>query len=123
MRPALFAVALIVLLGFTTPARAQSDLAGNWLLSFNTPNGMIDADAVFKVDGDKLTGTLSSTAGETKLDGTVKEKTFTFSFEVPTQQGNLTVTISGEQDGDTLKGTFDFGQGTGDWTGKRKASR
>ena len=118
MRAFLFVVALIAL-GVTVVPAAQTDLTGSWTLSFNTPNGQIDAAATFKVDGDKLTGTLTSPAGEVAITGTVKGNTFTGSFDVQSPNGNMSITINGEQDGDALKGTFDFGQGMGDWTGKR----
>jgi hypothetical protein len=112
--------ALIAVCSFVAAPAAQADLNGVWTLSFVTPNGAMDAAANFKVDGDKLTGTLRGPAGETALTGSVKGKTFTFSIDVQSPNGNISVTVAGEQDGDALKGTFDFGQGTGDWTGKRK---
>ncbi len=101
-------------------AATQQDLNGAWSLSFNTPNGVIDASATFKVDGEKVTGTISGQAGEVPFTGTLTGKSFTVTFDVQTPNGNLSVSMNGEQDGDTMKGTFDFGQGTGDWTGKRK---
>ena len=112
--------ALLAIVGFVAAPAAQGDLSGAWTLSFTTPNGPMDAAATFKVDGEKLTGTLSGPAGDTPVIGSVKGKAFTFSIDVQSPNGNISVTISGEQDGDALKGTFDFGQGTGDWTGKRK---
>ena len=81
---------------------------------------LIDADVTMKVDGQKLSGTMNSQAGEITFTGEVKEKALTISFEVQTPQGNLSITMQGEQKGDGLAGTFDFGQGTGDWTGKKK---
>jgi hypothetical protein len=120
MRSFGMAAALVAVLGFAGPASAQGTLAGNWVFSFNTPNGMIDADATIKVDGQKLSGTMNSQAGEVTFTGEVKEKSLTISFEVQTPQGNISITMQGEQKGDGLAGTFDFGQGTGDWTGKKK---
>jgi hypothetical protein len=117
MRSALLVAAFLAVFGFTTSA--QADLSGAWTLSFNTPNGAMDAAATFKVDGDKLTGTISGPAGDAPVTGSVKGTSFTFSIDVQSPQGNISVTLVGEQDGDSLKGTFDFGQGTGDWTGKR----
>jgi hypothetical protein len=119
MRSVLFIAAAIAFVGLTAAPQAQADLAGAWTLSFNTPNGAMDASATFKVDGEKLSGTLSGPAGETPLNGSVKGKSFTFNIDVQSPNGNLSITISGEQDGDSVKGTFDFGQGTGDFTGKR----
>jgi hypothetical protein len=96
-------------------------LAGAWVFSFNTPQGLIDADVTMKVDGQKLSGTMSSqAAGEVPFTGEVKGKAITISFEVQTPQGNIAITMQGEEKDDGLAGTFDFGQGTGDWTGKKK---
>jgi hypothetical protein len=120
MRVFTFLIATLALLGFVATPSAQKDLNGTWALSFNTPNGTIDATATFKQEGEALSGTLSSPQGEIAFKGSAKGPTFTVAFEVQTQNGNLSITMQGEQDGDALKGTFDFGQGMGDWTGKRK---
>jgi hypothetical protein len=115
---------LVGLIGIVTLAAApsaQTGLTGNWAMTFNTPMGTVDASATMKVDGEKLSGTMSSQAGEVQFIGTVKGATFTLNFEVQTPDGNFSITMNGEQKGDELKGTFDFGQGTGDWSAKRKS--
>ena len=119
MRALFCAVALIATVGFVAAPSARADMGGNWLITFNTPNGPIDATATLKVDGPKLSGTLKGEAGETPLTGSVKGETFTIAFEVNTPNGNFSVTMQGQQDGEAIKGTFDFGQGTGDFVGKR----
>lgn len=111
-----------VLLTSAVFVSAQSTVAGNWTLTFNTPNGSRETAAVFKVDGETLTGTLTSDMGEMAFKGKTKDNTFTISLDVQTQNGTLTIGITGEVTGDTLKGVMDFGQGTGEFTGKRKAS-
>lgn len=100
---------------------AQSPVAGTWSLSFNTPNGTRESEAVFKVDGETLTGTLTSDMGEMAIKGKTKGNTFSVTLDVQTQNGALSVGITGEVTGDTLKGTLDYGQGTGEFTGKRKS--
>jgi hypothetical protein len=110
----------IVLSAFAAAPAAQAGLDGAWTLSFNTPNGTMDAAATMKVDGDKLTGTISGPAGETPFTGTVDGDSFTIAFDVQSPNGQVSITVQGAQDGDALKGTFDFGAGMGDWTGKRK---
>ena len=117
----LLLVGLVAFLTFSTAASAQTGLNGNWAMTFNTPMGTLDASATMKVDGEKLSGTMSSEAGEVQFTGTVKGASFTFSFDVQTPNGNFSITMNGEQNGDELKGTFDFGQGTGDWSAKRKS--
>jgi hypothetical protein len=120
MRAFTFLLATLAIIGLMAAPHAQKNLNGSWALSFNTPNGTIDATATFKQEGEALSGTLSSPQGEIAFKGSVKGTAFTVAFEVQTQNGNLSITMHGEQDGDALSGTFDFGQGMGDWTGKRK---
>ena len=98
---------------------AQNTLTGNWAVSFNTPQGNMDATATFKQDGDALSGTISGPQGDVNFTGTVKGKTFTFNIEVQSANGPLSIKLDGEYEGDSIKGTFDFGQGTGEWSGKR----
>jgi hypothetical protein len=81
--------------------------------------GSLDAAATFKTEGDALTGTMESQAGSTSFKGTVKGNSFTFLMNVTTPEGELSIQMNGEVEGDAIKGTFDFGQGQGTWTGKR----
>ena len=120
MRTLCCAVVLVAMVGLVAVPSARADLGGNWLITFNTPNGAVDATATLKVDGTKLSGTMKGEAGETALTGAVKGDTFTISFEVQTPNGNFSINMQGQTDGDGIKGTFDFGQGMGDWVGKRK---
>lgn len=119
MRASLFVTAALVSCVLAAP-RAQGDLTGAWDVSFNTPMGALEAALNIKQTGDELSGTISSPAGETAFKGTVKGKTLTVTFDVESPNGTISITMNGEQDADTLKGTFDFGQGSGDWTAKRK---
>src|SRR5690242_3388874 len=49
-----------------------ADVAGTWKASVETPNGTFESTFVFKVDGGKLTGTVSSPMGEAPIsDGKV----------------------------------------------------
>lgn len=114
-------IVVALILALTPTTSAQSGVAGAWDLSFNTASGARSGSATFKVDGEKLTGSLLSEAGEIPLEGTVKENSFKVTFSVPTSSGTLSISMSGEVDGDSIKGTFDYGQGGGDFTGKRKA--
>ena len=100
-------------------ARAQSPVDGTWALVFETPMGTLDASATFATDGEALTGTMESQAGSTSFKGTVKGNTIEFVMNVSTPNGDFSVYMTGEVEGDTIKGTFDFGQGTGTWSGKR----
>ena len=112
----------VFVLTLACSAFAQNAVAGNWALTFQTANGAREANAVMTVEGSKLTGVITSEAGEAKFEGTVKGNTFKVSLDVQTPNGNLTIGINGEVDGDSMKGIIDFGAGTGEFTGTRKKS-
>jgi len=61
-----------------------ADLNGKWVGVLPTPDGnSLDVAYNFKVDGDKLTGTASSPAGEIPINnGKVSGDNFTFSVNV-----------------------------------------
>ena len=120
MRLLLLSMAFVFTLA--SSAVAQSGVAGNWTLTFQTANGAREANAVMAVDGSKLTGVITSEAGEAKFEGTVKGNTFNIALDIQTANGTFTIGIKGEVDGDSMKGTMDFGQGTGEFTGTRKKS-
>lgn len=118
-----FTVALLLALaGLAVPATAQNSVDGRWALTFETPMGMLDASADFQSEGEELSGTMESQAGSTGLKGSVKGNAITFSMNVVTPQGEMLIQLTGEVAGDDIKGTFDFGQGVGTWTGTRVKS-
>ncbi len=118
MRSVLLALALSVS-GFSVIS-AQSGVAGDWTVAFNTPGGTREAAMAMKVSGDAVTGTLASEMGEIAFKGTTKGNTFNLNFDVQTPNGTFSIAMTGEVTGDEMKGTVDYGQGTGDFTGKRK---
>ena len=112
--------ALLALTSFTVAPAAQNNLTGNWAVSFTTPQGNMDATATFKQEGEALSGTISGPQGDVSFTaGSVKGKIFTFNIEVQSPNGPLSIKLDGEYEGDSITGTFDFGQGTGEWSGKR----
>ena len=121
MKMATFVFTLALAVGLVSPAWAQADMSGGWALTFQGPQGPVEAAATIKQDGEKITGTLTGPQGEAPLTGSIKEKAFTFMLAIQTQQGEMSIKIAGEVNGDALAGTFDFGQGSGEFTGKRKA--
>jgi hypothetical protein len=115
----LLLVAITVLAG---PAYAQgTDAGGIWDVSFNTPNGTITAALTLKKDGEKLTGSIAGPQGEVAIEGTQKDKAVVVNFSVQTPNGPFAIVMNGNQDGDAIAGTMDFGgQGQAEWTGKRR---
>jgi hypothetical protein len=110
-----FAIALAV------SALAQSvNVSGDWEVTINSPQGARTSNVSFKQEGEKLTGVFKGTRGELPLEGTVKGKEIKFSYTIKFQDQDLPITMTGNVDGDAMKGDADFGGfAQGDWTGKR----
>lgn len=112
-------VATVLAAGAAAPY-AQTNVAGDWVLTINGPQGTVDTDASFKQAGDKVTGTFSSPMGETSVEGTITGSTLSIAFNVVTPNGPIDVKMVAEVTGGDMKGTVDFSMGTADFTGKKK---
>ena len=75
-------VALGLLLALSA---AAADVTGTWKAEFTTPDGTQRTNTFkFKVDGEKLSGTVAGSQDETKIDnGTVKGDEISFTAERP----------------------------------------
>lgn len=110
--------ALTLLLGATV--YAQGNVSGSWELSINGPEGVINANADLKQDGEKLTGTITAPQGSAEMTGTMKGKALMLTFSMQGPQGPLEIKVNGEVEGDSIKGILDFGMGMADFTAKKK---
>ena len=118
---------LLAITLFAIPAFAQGekkiDITGKWLFSVTSDLGTGTPTVTFKQAGDSLTGHYSSaTFGEADFKGTFKDQKVTFSIKVDAGGNAITVTYSGQMDGENaMKGSVDFGgMGAGTFTGKRQ---
>ena len=104
----------------TPAAPTAADATGTWNATFTTPNGEIPAQIKLTKAGEKLTGTISSQLGESKLEAEQKGKAVTIWFNMNGQNGPMAVELAATQDGDTMKGsTLAAGSPAGDWTATR----
>jgi hypothetical protein len=116
----LSALACAIVLAATAQAQ-NSPAAGNWDVALNTPGGVRNFKANFIIDGEKLTGTLKGERGELPIQGTVKGNEVKFSYTVKYMDNDLVITMTGNVDGDAIKGTADFGGFAQDeWNAKRE---
>jgi hypothetical protein len=118
----LMALLVFVLLpAMGSSALAQSaGISGDWVLTINSPQGSRDVNASFKQDGERLLGAFKSSRGELPFQGTIKGKEISFSYPYKTPDIDITITMTGELEGDSIKGKADFGGlAEGDWSGKR----
>lgn len=118
----------------TTPAAATSAdapaaataamggaLAGKWDVTFVTPGGEFPATANLTQDApDKVSGTFGSQMGEAPVAGTLDGKSFKLTMTAQTPQGAMEVVMTGDVDGDAIKGKAEIaGMGQMEWTAKR----
>jgi hypothetical protein len=97
-----------------------ADVAGNWAITIDSPQGPVAATLALKQDGDKLTGTISSQLGETPITGTVKENDVEFSMTMDVNGTAMAITYKAKLDGDKISGTLDFaGQAVIPFSGKK----
>jgi sRNA-binding regulator protein Hfq len=108
MKPLSLIFCSILLLAFGASAVA-ADLNGKWKGDLKTPDGnSLEINMVFKVDGEKLTGTVTNTYGEEQItEGTVKGDDI--SFIILAGGGQFKLVYKAKVDGDQLKFTVTIG--------------
>jgi hypothetical protein len=89
---------VLVLLAVTIGAFA-ADVNGKWTAQIPGREGQTrEATFTFKVEGDKLTGSMSGRQGDTPLaDGKVTGDTISFAVETQRGKQNYTGTIAGDE--------------------------
>lgn len=119
-----FIAAAITALTAGTAAAQGNDAAGKWNVTWNTGQGPLTGAMTITRSGDKLSGKIASERGDISFEGTQTDKNVKLTFVYNDQSGPMNVEMTGTVDGDTMKGTFNAGNGaaTGDWEGKRQAS-
>ena len=112
-------VGVLVLLA--APAFAQVNVAGDWEVTINSPQGASTATATLKQDGEKVSGVLKNPMGELPFEGgTLTGDELKFVFTVNFQGTPLPITLTGKVNGAAIDGKADFGgMAEGEWTAKR----
>src|SRR5262245_42469425 len=116
---AALAVAAVVLAG---GLEAQGpDVAGEWDVTVNSPQGTNQALLTLKREGDAWTGAFKGARGERPLQNvTLKGNEIRFEMKVSLQGNDAVFVSSGAVDKGAMKGTADFGGfATGDWSALR----
>lgn len=113
--------AAVVLLAEPLLAQAAADVAGEWDVTINSPQGTSQALLTLKKEGDNWTGTWKSPRGERQLqDVTFKGNELRFAMKVTLQGQEAVFTYTGTLEKGAMKGTADFGGlATGDWSAVR----
>lgn len=103
----------------TPPAAKPADaatIAGNWVISMDYGQGPTDIAAVFKLDGKKVTGSLTSPAGETPLEGEFVDGKLSFGIDVQGMALSFTAKL---KDADNMAGAMGGQMGEIPFVGKR----
>jgi len=113
-------VAITLFLAVSIGAIA-ADVAGMWTAQVPGRNGTRDTKFTLKVDGDKLTGTMSVEGQDTPLtDGKVAGNTVSFSASVDRGGNTIKYNFTGKLAGDEIQFKRDGGQGQArEFTAKR----
>ena len=112
---------LALLFAFVSLSLA-ADISGKWKADYTSPDGTArTSNFDFKVDGDKLTGKISSTRGEAEIkDGKIKGDDVTFYVIRNFNGDDVKISYSGKVSGGNIQFTVQFGdQGGFEMTAKR----
>ena len=121
----LLVAAAVLAAPLTAVAMAQAKPAaidGNWNMTVTMPDGTpMPVATVFKTEGKKLTGTLTSPQGETPLEGEYADGKIKFGISVPGEGGQaMTIGFAGDlKDDGTLAGVASGPMGELPWKAER----
>jgi hypothetical protein len=115
----------LVLICVGSVAAQKSSVAGEWDASYNTPGGPgRPFKLIFKVDGEKLTGTVKRADGDIPLAGTIKDNEIGFYYTISYNGHDLELSFTGKVNGDSMGGNVSFGgNGDDDWSAKRTPAK
>lgn len=97
-------------------------MTGKWDLVVHTFMGDMTSHMEFKVDGEVLTGTGEDAANGAVAqieNGTFKDGEFSYQLTIKTAVGEMTNTLTGKVEGDTLTGKSKNAMGEFDVTGTK----
>lgn len=112
-------VAMLSFVARAALAAQTQDVAGQWKLDVDTPQGMMTVALVLTAEGDTVKGSVSSEMGDTAFTGVLSGAEVSFSFDMNGPQGPMNVKTKGTVTGDDIKGEMDYGMGVAPFTGKR----
>jgi hypothetical protein len=114
MRIRLLALSSILILALASAALA-ADINGKWKATLESQMGSMEMNFAFKVDAEKITGTMSSEMmGEQQIsEGVIKGDVVSFAVAMEGPMGAMKITYKGKVAGDEMKLTMQFGDREG----------
>ena len=113
--------AIATTLSLAAPAFAQApDIRGTWDVQFNSQQGARQATMNILTEEGKLAAYINvAQMGEIAAWVTQKDAAVTMEATIQSQGGPLKIVLSGTVEGNTMKGSVDFGGGSADWSATR----
>lgn len=111
-------IAAAPLSAIAAQAKPAAKIDGNWTMSVTGPDGSpMSVSAVFKTDGKKLTGTLTSQQGQAPLEGEYADGKIVFGIAVDGPEGPMKIGFAGAlKDDGSLAGMASGSFGEIPWT-------
>lgn len=100
--------AVLVASAISSTSLAAQSVAGTWDASYNTPGGPRTFKVVLVQDGEKLTGKVVRTQGESALVGTAKNDSVKFTYQIEYNGNKLDMNVAAKVTGGEMKGSVDF---------------
>lgn len=112
---------LLVLFAFPLLSE-QTNVSGDWQMTVKTPRREIKWEVHFDQDRESLTVTMKGPRGnETTGEGTIKDNKIEWAVSRNTPRGEMTLTYSGQVEGETMSGKVQFGNNRSlEWEASRK---
>jgi hypothetical protein len=100
---------------------ADPNVTGKWELTMTTPRGERTFSVEFTQEGEALAVVARGREGRTaEAKGSVKGSDIDWTMHRETPRGTVEIAYEGKIEGDSMKGTVQFGtRGSGEWSAKR----
>ncbi len=103
--------------------KSELNVTGKWAMTMEMSMGTATPALELKQDGTKITGSYTGRYGTFPLEGTLKDRTIQFTFQMGAEGQTVSMSFAGEvaADGQSMKGTASLGEmGDASWTAKRQ---
>ena len=114
---------LLVAVGAAAVLAAQTDVTGEWDVSYPTPLGPQELKIYLTQEGPRITGHTTSEFGESQVRGSINGQDVTFTFSSTDGGKAIEVRVTAKVDGERMRGTAKIGdRAEGVFTAERTGS-
>jgi hypothetical protein len=99
--------------------KAPASIAGKWDMTVESDQGQMQTLLEIKLDGKKVTGTITGPQGAGPIEGEFADNKLTFTMAFDSPNGSMNIGFTATFKDDALSGTLDFGQGQVPWHATR----